>query len=125
MNMQAAEMKVLLSPTRVTAAGINGSFVDLQGFVNPGGRNFKAIWLVGAGTTAGTASGLIQGASTTAGTDAATVCTFTGLTATGGSEEKHFTVGATQRYVRFVGDVQTAKDMLLSCVILGEARYRP
>lgn len=123
MNLQAAEMKVLLAPQSVTAAGVTGSYVDLQGFTNPGGRNIKFIWLVGVGTTAGTAGGSVQSASDTSGTGLATVASFTTLTSAGGSEEIH---GVTNhRYVRFVGDIQTGKDMIVTCIGVGEARYRP
>jgi hypothetical protein len=123
MNMQAAESKVLLLPTNVTDAGATGAFVDLQGFTNPGSRNMKAILLVGAGTTAGTAGGTVQAADDTSGTNAATVATFTTQTSAGGSEEKHFVTN--QRYVRYLGSVQSGKDMNISVAILGEARYRP
>jgi len=118
----AFEMKVLLAPTNVTAGGVTGSFVDLQDFLM-GPRNIKCVWSVGAGTTAGTASGLIQQASTTAGTDATTLVTFSNVTSAGGSEEAHAV--PTKRYVRFVGDAQTAKDMNQFCAVFGDARFKP
>ncbi len=123
MNMQAAEIKVLQVPIVTTAGGLTGAYVDLQDFILQ--RNVKAVWMVGIGTTAGTASGSVQTAEDTAGTGVATVATFTNVTSAGGSEEKHFAPKAGHRYARFVGDVETNKDMILSCLLLGEVRYRP
>ncbi|RPJ24410.1 MAG: hypothetical protein EHM35_16380 [Planctomycetaceae bacterium] len=122
MNMQAAELKSLRTVGNSTSAGVTGSWVDMQGFVT--GRNFKAIFAAGPGTTAGTCGGSIQSASDTAGTGATTRLTFSGLTASGGYEEGHFTM-ANHRALRFLGSVQTNKDMDLGCAVVGEALYRP
>jgi hypothetical protein len=53
------------------------------------------------------------------------VATFTGLTAAGGSAEKTVVLTPDQRYVRFIGDIQSGKDMILSAALLGTARFRP
>lgn len=123
MNLQAAEVKVLKVPAVTTAAGVTGDYVDLQGFTLT--RNIKAVWIVGVGTTAGTASGSIQTAEDTAGTGVATAVTFTNVTSAGGSQESHFAPKANHRYARFVGDVETGKDMILSAFLVGEVRVRP
>lgn len=123
MNAQQLEMKVLKAPAKTTALGYTGSYVDMQGLITE--RNLKFIWMVAPGTTAGTVTGSVQSASDTAGTGLTTRVTFTGgLTATGGTEETHANIG-NHRYLRVLADVQTAKDMYIGCVVLGEARYRP
>lgn len=122
MNIQASELKSLFTVQNTTSGTATGSYTDLQGFVT--GRNFKAILIAGAGTTAGTCGGYIQSASDTSGTGVTTRVTFSGLTSAGGSEEAHFVVND-HRYVRFVRTVQSTKDMYMGCVIVGEARVRP
>lgn len=122
MNVQGIEMKVIQAARKTTAAGFTGSYVDLQGLITE--RNLKFIWTVAPGQTAGTATGSIQSAEDTAGTGLTTRVTFTGLTSTGGTEETHANVG-THRYVRALGDVQTGRDMGITVIALGEARYRP
>jgi hypothetical protein len=121
--MAGVETKALKLPATVTGAGVTGSFIDLQGLVGVGNRNLKAVLLVGAGTTVGTAGGTVQAADDTAGTNAATVATFSTQTTIGGVDEQHFYTN--QRYVRFLGSVQATKDMILGCIVQGEARYRP
>jgi hypothetical protein len=123
MNMQAAEVLALRAPASATAGGVTGAYVDMQGFTLQ--RNIKAVWSVGAGTTAGTASGSIQTAEDTAGTGLATVATFTNVTAAGGTAETHFAPKANHRYARFIGDVQTGKDMIIGAFLVGEVRVRP
>lgn len=122
MNAEALEMKVIVAPRKTTAAGFTGSYVDMQGLITE--RNIKFVWTVAPGQTAGTATGSIQSAEDTAGTGLATRLTFTGLTSTGGTQEGHANIGA-HRYVRALGDVQTAKDMAITVLAFAEARYRP
>ncbi len=118
--LQQVKTKVLQSPANLTDAGVTGGFVDLQGLINPGGRNLRAVLLAGAGTTAGTCGGTIQAADDTAGTGATTVVTFSTQTSAGGSETKHFVTN--QRYVRYLGSVQSGKDMELAVIVEGVAR---
>lgn len=121
--LQSYEAKSIHAPANATGAGVTGSYVDLQGYNFE--RNFKAVLLAGAGTTAGTCGGSIQSASDTSGTGLATETTFSGLTSAGGIEEKHFTITAGNRYVRFLGSVQSGKDMNLGALLVGGAVKRP
>lgn len=123
--MRQYEISVLSSPVSTTAAGSTGSYVDLQGYINMGGREIKLVLLAGAGTTAGTCGGTVQSAQDTSGTGLATLQAFTGLTSAGGSEVAHAVVPASHRYVRFLGTVQSGKDMILTCFIQGKARVSP
>jgi len=116
------EMKLLQAPIVVTAGGLNSSWIDLLDYVL-GPRPVKFVWAVGVGTTAGTASGLIQQASTTAGSDAATLASFSNVTSAGGSQEIHGV--PTKRYVRLVSDAQTGKDMIITAFAIGDPRYTP
>ena len=72
----------------------------------------EACWLMAGGT--------IQAADDTAGTGAATVVTFATQDTEGGSDVKYFVTS--QRYVRFLGTVQSAKDMEMAVVVEGVAR---
>lgn len=121
--IQEYEHKVLLAPVDSTAAGVTGSYVDLQGFVNPGGRAIKFVLVAGAGTTAGTAGGTIQEASDTAGTGLATIGTFGTVSTSSPISEIHAV--ATKRYVRFAGTVASGADMILTAQAVGVARVSP
>lgn len=123
--MQEYEVTQLLKPVGVTAGGVTGAWTSISGIVNVGTRAAKFVLMAGAGTTAGTAGGSVQSASDTAGTGAAAVVTFTGLTSAGGSETKHGVIPAAHAYVRFLGDVQTGKDMVLSAIMVAQARVSP
>lgn len=120
--MREYTVKELLKPRVTTAGGVTGSWVDLQGLINPGGREVKGVLAIGIGTTAGTAGGLIQSAENTAGTGAATVITFATATSAGGTQEGHGIVRAAHRYVRFVGTVQSGKDMIQAALLIGVKR---
>lgn len=123
--MREFEGVSLLDPQDSTAAGVTGGYVDLQGFINPGGREMAFVLAVGTGTTAGTAGGKIQSAEDTSGTGLATVTTFTTVTSAGGTQVKYGVVKASHRYVRFLGTVQTGKDAILSCFAQGQSRVSP
>lgn len=116
MNMQAAKIITLLNPVAVGTGGATGSYVDLKGLVNPGGRNMKAVLAVGV---SGTASGSIQAADDTAGTGLVTVATFDDQAA--GVQEKHFVTN--QGYVRVLlaGTASTP----MSAFLVGERRFAP
>lgn len=123
--MQEIEVTQLLEPQVTTAAGVTGGYVSVSGIVNVGTRAAKFVLVGGTGTTAGTISGSIQSAADTAGTGLATVATFTGLTSAGGVEEKHGVIPAAHSYVRFLGDVQAGKDMIVGAYMIAQARVSP
>ena len=87
--MRENETLLIKAPTKVATSN-TGAFIDLQGYVNPGGREVKFVLSVGVGTTAGTAGGYIQSAEDTASTGIATVCTFATQTSAGGNSVKGF-----------------------------------
>ncbi len=107
--MQSQAVKALLQAlARTTNA--SGSAVDLQGSMNPGVRNIKAVLDVGAITgTAGTTLSLdckIQDSATTTPGDFTDVsgASFTQVTTTG-TQEIHFVTN--KRYVRAVSTIGT------------------
>ena len=110
------KITVLQLPRTTTDAGVTASYVDMQGYTL-GNREVKLLLLGGVGTTAGTCGGSVQSAQDTSGTGLATLKTFTGLTSAGGSEVQHAAIPAAHRYVRFLGSVQTGKDMILVSAI--------
>ena len=122
--MREYEVSVLKLPASTTDAGVTGSYVDMQGYLQ-GNREVKLLLIGGAGTTAGTISGSVQSAEDTSGTGLATLKTFTGLTSAGGVEAQHAVIPAAHRYVRFLGDVETGKDMIVGALIQGVARVSP
>jgi hypothetical protein len=96
----------------------NGSAVDLQGYVNPGGRNMKAY--VTGSSTAGTTPNLnvkIQESTATgSGWGDITGAAFAAVTATTPwSEEIHFV--ATKRYIRAVTTFDANTTSASYCVI--------
>lgn len=121
--LQKYEAVNLKTVANVTSAGVTGSYTDLQGYNFE--KNWKAVLLAGAGTTAGTCGGSIQSASDTSGTNLTTEATFSGLTSAGGIEESSFVVTAGNRYIRFLGSVQSGKDMNLGAVLIAGAVTRP
>lgn len=123
--LQEHEISVLLTPTGVTNAGVTGGYVDLQGLINPGGRALKVVLLAGPGTTAGTVDGSVQSAEDTSGTGLATLATFGQQSSAGGISTKFGVVPAAHRYVRFLGAVQSGKDMLVAALLEGTARVSP
>ena len=122
--MRENETLLLKAPTKVATSN-TGAYVDLQGYVNPGGREIKFVLSVGAGTTAGTAGGYIQSAEDTASTGVATVCTFATQTSAGGDSVKYGVVPASHRYVRLMSTTQTGKNMYLACHAELMARVSP
>jgi hypothetical protein len=91
----------LLAAKRRTASA-NGTGVDLQGYVNPGGREMKAYLNCGAISSGTSLDVKIQesDASGSGYTDI-TGAAFTQLTTSPGDEEIHFRTN--KRYVRAVG----------------------
>jgi hypothetical protein len=97
--------------TAITALGpsarstnANGSAVDLRGYINPGGRNIKAV--VSLGTLEGTAGTTLNVAVKIQESDTTTAADFTDVTSatvtltTTGISEYHFVTA--KRYVRAV-----------------------
>jgi len=123
--MRELEVVSLGNATLVTSSGVTGTFVDLQGYVNPGGREIHAVLLAATGTTAGTCGGSVQSAVDTAGTGVATVLTFATLTSAGGKADGYGVVPAAHRYIRFMGTAQTGKSMRLQGLVLATARVSP
>jgi hypothetical protein len=123
--MKEYEVLTIKAPSHSTAAGITGAYVDTQGFVGHGMKNVLFVLSASKGTTAGTAGGSIQTAEDTAGTGVATLVTFSTQTSAGGFNAQYGVIPATHRYVRFLGTVQTAKDMYLGAVMIAENRYSP
>jgi len=122
--MRENETLLIKAPTKVATSN-TGAFIDLQGYVNPGGREVKFVLSVGVGTTAGTAGGYIQSAEDTASTGIATVCTFATQTSAGGNSVKYGVVPASHRYVRLMSTTQTGKNMYLACHAELIARVTP
>lgn len=122
--MREIEVSVLTLPANTTDAGVTGAYVDMQGYLQ-GNREVKLLLIAGAGTTSGTCGGTVQSAEDTSGTGLATLKAFTGLTSAGGVETQHAVIPAAHRYVRFLGSVQSGKDMNVGAVIQGVARVSP
>jgi hypothetical protein len=96
------DLKTLLGAAARTTS-VDGSAVDLQGYINPGGRAMKAYLDLGAVTTATVLTAKVQHSDTTTAADftdvsggAFTVIPVTTTTAT--QEAIHFVT--TKRYVR-------------------------
>jgi hypothetical protein len=123
--MREYEISVLQAPRTTTDAGVTGAWVDVQGLIHPGGRELKFVLLVGAGATDGTVGGTIQSAEDTSGTGAATVATFDATTSAGAVNTQHGVMKASHRYVRYLGSVQTGKQMIASAAMLGQTRVSP
>lgn len=123
MDARELEGVILLAPVEATDAGVSGEWTDLQGFVNPGGREMKFLLMCGAGSTDGEVSGVIQEASDTAGTDLAVSGTFGNVTTAAPSNELHAVVN--QRYVRVVADVETGGGMIVCAYAFGTPRVLP
>lgn len=104
----------------------DGSAVDLQGYVNPGGRAMKAYLDLGAVTTAGPLTVKIQHSDTTTAadfTDAGgnfTVIPVTTTTAT--NEAIHFTT--TKRYVRASATCTNGAGHSYGVYLLAEKRVK-
>ncbi|HEY1409581.1 MAG TPA: hypothetical protein VF434_11595, partial [Promineifilum sp.] len=67
-TQQNFDIKTLLGAAARTTS-TNGSAVDLQGYVNPGGRAMKAYIDLGVVTTAGPLTAIIQHSDTTTAAD--------------------------------------------------------
>lgn len=110
---------------RTTSA--DGTAVDLQGYVNPGGRAMKAYLDVGAITTAGALTMKIQQSDTTTAGDFTDItgAAFTGYTVTqttATNQSIHFV--ATKRYVRAVAGFTNGGGHSFGVYLLAEKRVQ-
>ncbi len=118
-------LTLLGAVARTTSA--TGSAVDLQGYVNPGGRAMKAYLDLGAVTTAGPLTVVIQDSDTTTAADFtnATSGAFTVIpvgTTTATNEAIHFTT--TKRYVRALATATNGGGHSYGVYILAEKRTK-
>lgn len=118
-------LTLLGAVARTTSA--TGSAVDLQGYVNPGGRAMKAYLDLGAVTTAGPLTVVIQDSDTTTAADftnatdgAFTVIPVTTTTAT--NEAIHFKTA--KRYVRALATATNGGGHSYGVFILAEKRTK-
>lgn len=103
MSFQANFTALRLLTTQVATTTVTGSAVDLQGYINPGGRNIKVVSDVGSnlGTTP-SVTVKVQDSDTTTASDFADLYTgFSAVTATtGGLSTAH--IKTNKRYVRAI-----------------------
>jgi hypothetical protein len=118
------EVKELTPPTSKTTTG-SGTGVDLQGYINPGGRQMKAFLSLGTlsgGTTPSLAAKLQESDTAGSGYTDITGATFTTLTAAG-SQEIHFKT--TKRYVRVDYTITgTPTTCIFAAHLLAEKRFK-
>ncbi len=105
------DVKELLPAASQAASTVNGTGVDLQGYINPGGRQMKAILNVGT-ISAGTTCDVKMQESDVVGSGYTDIvgAAFTTVTTVTGQQEIHFRTN--KRYVRAV------------CVTVGTAYVR-
>jgi hypothetical protein len=125
-TQQNFDVLVLLGASARTTSA-TGSAVDLQGYVNPGGRAMKAVLNVGAITTAGPLTVVIQDSDTTTAADFtnATNGAFTVIpveTTTTAHEAIHFTT--TKRYVRALATATNGGGHSYGVFVLAEKRVK-
>lgn len=125
-NQQHFDILTLLGAVARTTSA-TGSAVDLQGYVNPGGRNMKAYLDLGAVTTAGPLTVKIQHSDTTTAADFADITggAFTVIpvsTTTPTNEAIHFTT--TKRYVRALATATNGGGHSYGVFLLAEKRVK-
>ena len=125
-TQQNFDVKTLLGAVARTTSA-DGAAVDLQGYVNPGGRAMKAYLDVGAVGTAGNLAVKIQQSDTTTAADFADItgAAFAGLTSANTAatnQSIHFV--ATKRYVRAVATQEAAKGHSYGVYLLAEKRVK-
>lgn len=123
-TQQQFDIKVLLGAVARTTS-TNGSAVDLQGYINPGGRNMKAFLDIGAITTATVLTAAIyEGDVTTqASHTAISGATFTGLAVantTATNQTIHFVTN--KRYVSIVTTFTNGGGVTFGAYLLAEKR---
>jgi len=118
------DAKELLPAVSQAASTVNGTTVDLQPYLNSGGkRQMKAILNVGSISSGTTLDCKIQEGNASNGSDAADItgAAFTQVTTVTGQQEIHFK--ASKRYVRAVC-VTVGTAYVRCCILLAERRYR-
>lgn len=125
-TQQNFDVKTLLGAAARTTS-TTGSAVDLQGYVNPGGRAMKAYLDLGAVTTAGPLTVVIQDSDTTTAADFtnATDGAFTVIpvgTTTATNEAIHFKTA--KRYVRALATCTNGAGHSYGVYILAEKRVK-
>jgi hypothetical protein len=105
----------------------SGAAIDLQGYINPGGRTMKAILSSGegAGTTVSVAVKM-QDSDTTTAADFTDIsgATFTSLSTTGVSAIQSIHFQTRKRYLRAVTTHGTNfTSATYAVVVIGESRY--
>lgn len=125
-NQQQFDIKTLLAAAARTTSA-DGAAVDLQGYVNPGGRAMKAYLDLGAVTTAGPLTVKMQHSDTTTAADFTDVSGggFTVIpvsTTTATQEAIHFVT--TKRYVRAVAACTNGAGHSYGVYLLAEKRVK-
>ena len=120
-----AILTLLGASARTTS--VDGSAVDLQGYVNPGGRNIKAYLDVGAITTAGPLTVKLQDSDTTTAADFTDIggAAFDGYTVsqtTPLNQTLHFRTS--KRYVRAVAGFTNGGGHSFGVYLLAEKRVQ-
>lgn len=117
------EAKELLPAASQAAGTVNGTCVDLQGSINPGGRAMKAILNVGTISSGTSLDVKIQEGSQSNGSDATDItgAAFTQVTTVTGQQEIHFRTN--KRYVRAVS-VAVGTAYVRACILLVEKRFK-
>ncbi len=104
---------------------MSGSAVDLQNYVNPGGRQIKGVMNLGVVTGTGTLAVRFQDSTTTAEAGFADI-TGAAFTNTGnsgsltGSETIHFRTS--RRYVRALAGIANTGSFVFSTAVVAEAK---
>lgn len=125
-TQQNFDMKTLFGAVARTTSA-DGSAVDLQGYINPGGRNMKAYLDVGAITTATVLTMKIQDSDTTTAADFTDVsgASFTGLAVantTATNQTIHFKTN--KRYVRASCTFTNGGGVTFGVYLLAEKRVK-
>lgn len=103
MSFQANQTALRLLTTQVATTTVTGDAVDLQGYINPGGRNFKVVADVGSnlGTSPSVTIKVQDSDTTTAGDFVDLYTGFSAVTATtGGLSTAHIVTN--KRYLRAI-----------------------
>ena len=104
---------------------MSGSAVDLQNYVNPGGRQLKGMMNLGVVTATGTLAIRFQDSTTTAEVGFADIAgaAFTNTGNSGsltGSEAIHFRTN--RRYVRAMAGIANTGSFVFAAAVLAEAK---
>ncbi len=120
-QQQFTALKLAAAAAETTST--NGTAVDLQGYINPGGRNMKAIlnMIEMGGSTSITIKLQDNTTSITTGFTDITDAAFTACTTSGTHEEIHFRT--MKRYIRAVSTFAAASTAYYGVEVIAENRY--